>query len=158
MLCTHKAPGRHKRPNPFHRLVGSIPAVRRRPSRASWCATLAVICAAPVFSQRTTAQIPGGPGKDATIQLCGNCHEVEKVVGLHQNAEEWTATISKMMDQGALGTEAQLTAVLNYLVKNFGSMSPVNVNTAPASELESKLDITGGSRCNRQVPVGQRPV
>jgi competence protein ComEA len=88
------------------------------------------------------AQLPEGPGKDVTMQICSNCHELAKVVATRQNRDDWTATISKMVDEGAQGTEEQLGAVLSYLVKNFGPISPVNVNAAPASELESKLAIT----------------
>lgn len=90
------------------------------------------------------AQLPDGPGKDVTQQVCGKCHDAAVVAGYHLATEGWTDTISKMIDQGAEGTDAQFNAILQYLVKNFGpeNASKINVNKAPAKDLETQLGIT----------------
>jgi competence protein ComEA len=89
------------------------------------------------------AQLPEGPGQDITLKLCGNCHDAKVVTQQRQGKQGWTDTISKMIEKGAEGTEEQFNAVLDYLVKNFGPVpAPVNINKAPASELESQLEVT----------------
>jgi len=101
----------------------------------------ALLCGAIVST--AFAQLPDGPGKDATVQLCGNCHEAS-VVQLHrQSRDEWINTIQKMMAVGAQGSEEQFTAVLQYLTKNFGpAAAKIAINQAPAAELETSLGIT----------------
>jgi competence protein ComEA len=86
------------------------------------------------------AQIPDGPGKDVTVQLCGNCHEVDVVKQYHQEKSAWADTISQMVEKGLVATDDQLNTILEYLVKNFGP--PINVNKATASDLERQLEIT----------------
>jgi competence protein ComEA len=89
------------------------------------------------------AQLPDGPGKDITLEICGTCHDAKVLALQHQGTQGWTDTISKMIEKGAEGTEEQFNAILNYLVKNFGpAPAPVNINQAPARELESQLEIT----------------
>jgi len=93
-----------------------------------------------VFAQ----QFPEGPGKDTTLQLCGNCHGPDVILGHRQSRDEWVATIQKMIASGAEGTQEQFTAALEYLSKNFGpGAPPVNVNKAAAAELESGLGLSG---------------
>ncbi|HLJ17069.1 MAG TPA: helix-hairpin-helix domain-containing protein [Bryobacteraceae bacterium] len=87
------------------------------------------------------AELPAGPGKDVTLRVCGKCHSPELATSLHQNESGWAATISKMVDMGAKGTDDEFNAILAYLVKNFGPQAPppVNVNKATAVDLESSL-------------------
>ena len=101
----------------------------------------ALLCG--VLTASAFAQLPDGPGKDATMQLCGNCHEATIVQQHRQSRDEWVATIQKMMAAGAQGPEDQFMAVLQYLTKNFGpANAKISVNQAPATELESGLGIT----------------
>ena len=81
----------------------------------------AILCGALAGS--ALAQLPEGPGKAATMQLCGNCHEATIVQQHRQSRDEWVATIQKMMAAGAEGTEDQFMAVLQYLTKNFGPVA-----------------------------------
>jgi len=100
---------------------------------------LLALAAAPIFAQ----QLPDGPGKDTTQQICGNCHGVDMVVEHRQGRDEWTATIQKMIESGAEGTPDQFKAILEYLVKNFGTApAAINVNKASAADLESGLGLT----------------
>ena len=89
------------------------------------------------------AQLPDGAGKDVLQQVCGKCHDAAVVAGYHLGKDGWTDTISKMIDQGAEGTDAQFNAILTYLVKNFGpETTKVNINKAPSKDLETQLGIT----------------
>ena len=53
--------------------------------------------------------------------------------------EGWQDVIAKMVSLGAKGSDAELVAVLDYLSTNFkgDAPKPVNLNTAPAIDLES---------------------
>ena len=61
--------------------------------------------------------------------VCGKCHSLDQAISLRQGQAGWKETISKMVNLGAEGSEAEFTAILNYLVKNFGSG---NANPATA--------------------------
>jgi competence protein ComEA len=90
------------------------------------------------------AQLPPGPGRDLTIQICGKCHSPERATALHQDARQWQLTVSKMIGLGAQGTDDQFETIIQYLAKNFGGggRPPVNINDATAVELEWALDLT----------------
>ncbi len=104
----------------------------------------ALVCGALVLSGSiASAQWPDGAGKEITLQLCGNCHEATIIQAHRQSRDEWIATIQKMMAAGAEGSEDQFTAVLEYVSKNFGpAAARINVNQAPAAELESGLGLS----------------
>src|SRR5258708_36325091 len=105
---------------------------------------LALLCGTLIGSSSIAfAQWPEGPGKDLTLQLCGNCHDAAIVQAHRQSRDEWIATIQKMMAVGAEGTQEQFTAVLEYLAKNFGpAAAHINVNQASAAELVSELGLS----------------
>jgi competence protein ComEA len=104
----------------------------------------ALLCGALVGSASiAAAQWPDSPGKEVTLQLCGNCHEASIVEAHRQSRDEWTATIQKMMAVGAEGTEEQFTAALEYLSKNFGpAVARIKVNQASAAELGTGLGLS----------------
>jgi quinoprotein glucose dehydrogenase len=76
------------------------------------------------------ATLPDGPGKAETTRLCAKCHSLDQAISLRQGRAEWQETISKMVNLGADGNQSELTAILSYLVKNFGS---ANANPATGS-------------------------
>jgi competence ComEA-like helix-hairpin-helix protein len=91
------------------------------------------------------AQLPDGAGKETMIAICGNCHGVDVITGYHLDKQGWTDMISKMIDQGAQGSEQQFNSILAYLIKNFGTgpvAASINVNKADAKDLEKQLEIT----------------
>jgi competence protein ComEA len=96
------------------------------------------------FAGIAHADLPPGPGHDELVKVCGNCHSAEQAASLRQNRSEWEETVSKMVNLGAQGSDTEFEAVLGYLTKNFGpeTAKPVNVNTAPALEIESVLGLT----------------
>jgi competence protein ComEA len=101
---------------------------------ASWCALAA---------GALHAQLPDGPGRDATMEVCGKCHDPGIVANYHQDRQAWTDMIQQMIEKGAEGSEAQFKGTLDYLVKNFGpAAAPVNVNKAGAKELQTAFEIT----------------
>ena len=104
------------------------------------CVALAVILG---ISGQLRAQLPTGPGRDETVKLCKQCHELERSVSLRQDRAGWQTTIDKMVTLGAQGTEQEFNAVLEYLSKNFAGepLPKLNVNKAAAIEFESRLSL-----------------
>jgi competence protein ComEA len=88
-------------------------------------------------------QLPDGPGKAETQKLCTQCHELDKAFSLSQDRAGWQRTIEKMTGFGMKGTEKELSAALEYLIKNFPAdeLPMIDVNKAEAIELESGLSL-----------------
>jgi len=93
-------------------------------------------CAPPVAAQDP---FPDGPGKDVTVRICGTCHPAARSAAVSLTRDGWRDVIAKMVSLGAKGSDAELAAVLDYLSANFkgNAPKPVNMNTAPAIDLES---------------------
>ena len=86
-----------------------------------------------------SAQLPDGPGKDATVKVCSPCHEANRAAALRLTREGWEQTVSDMRWRGAKGTDEEFAQVIEYLVTNFLGEAPakLNMNRATAVELES---------------------
>ena len=94
-----------------------------------------VIFLAPMHAQ----SFPEGPGKSVFENTCGGCHGADIVIGQTGTRDVWQDTVDSMRGRGALGSDDDFKQIVNYLTKYFGVT--VNVNSAPAKDLES-LDIT----------------
>jgi competence protein ComEA len=105
-----------------------------------------VLSAVPAYAQQPPqpqqqySELPAGEGKDTLIRVCSKCHSPDNVIANGQDREGWENTITKMAGFGAVGTDDDFTAILDYLVKNFPST--VNVNKATAAQLESGLGLS----------------
>lgn len=69
--------------------------------------------------QDPNSDLPPGPGRDTFIRVCSKCHSPSNVMANPQNQQGWEDTITKMVGFGATGTDAELSEILGYLVKNF---------------------------------------
>ena len=88
-------------------------------------------------------ELPAGPGKDTLVRVCSKCHSPDNVIANGQDRAGWEETITKMAGFGAVATDDEFTAILDYLVKNFPADSgQVNVNKATAAQLASGLGLT----------------
>jgi competence protein ComEA len=99
-----------------------------------------LLTAAALTACARAAELPDGPGKDVIKRVCGVCHEAEIVTGQARTRAAWTKTIGDMVNLGAQGSDDDFNLILEYVVKNFPRK--VNVNKAPAKDLENSLDIT----------------
>ena len=88
-------------------------------------------------------QLPEGPGREETQQLCSDCHELERSISLHQDRNGWKGTINKMISLGAQVTEQEFSMVLEYLSAHFPAQTlpPLNVNAAKAIDFEARLSL-----------------
>jgi competence protein ComEA len=104
---------------------------------------LSVLATYTTFAASET--LPDGPGRDAVLKLCSNCHEPTRVVTRHQSRAAWQSELTKMIALGAKVTDTQFAVVLEYLGTNFPPPENlVNVNSASDTELELALQIPHG--------------
>ena len=99
--------------------------------------------------------LPAGVGRDITIKLCSECHNVRVVASLRLTRDGWAGVIKDMARQGAKGTDEEFAQVLEYLAANFlgEAPRPINLNTAPAIDLES---VVGLLRSEARVLIAYR--
>jgi len=109
---------------------------RRALVRGGGAAALLLTCTSLAAGQDP---FPDGAGKDVTVRICGTCHPSARGAAVRLTREGWQDVIAKMVALGAKGTDEELTAVLDYLSTHFkgDAPKPVNLNTAPAIDLES---------------------
>jgi competence protein ComEA len=85
-------------------------------------------------------QLPEGEGKALTEKVCNNCHGPENYIAKRLNKDGWEEVIQQMVSQGAQASDAEFDTIVEYLARNFGPK--VNVNKAPAKEIETSLELT----------------
>ena len=104
------------------------------------CGAIAIV-ALHAFSPAAAAQslLPEGPGKAATVKVCGTCHPPERGASVRLTRTGWQEVIAKMLTLGAKGTDAELQEVVDYLATHFKgeAMAPLNLNRATSVELEA---------------------
>jgi quinoprotein glucose dehydrogenase len=99
------------------------------------------------------ADLPDGPGKVETTRVCSKCHSLDQAVSERQGQAGWKETIAKMVNLGAEGSDREFTAILNYLVKNYGSG---NASPATAGEAVAAAP-SGGEAASAATAGGTRP-
>ena len=112
-----------------------------------------VAAAVPMAQTDPAAGMPDGPGKAITIATCTKCHSITNVTGQHKDADGWTATITKMVGYGAVGSDDDFGAILAYVTKYYGTDAPpaasidvakskIVVNKETAAQLVTDLGLT----------------
>ncbi|HXS05364.1 MAG TPA: hypothetical protein VN723_01135 [Rhizomicrobium sp.] len=64
------------------------------------------------------ASLPPGAGRDATIRVCGKCHDAGLLASQDLDAEGWKQTVDEMARM-AEGTDNDFAAITAYLTKAF---------------------------------------
>jgi competence protein ComEA len=99
------------------------------------------LCLAAAFAANAQTKLPDGPGKNTLEKLCVACHSVDVVTEHRFTQEGWVEKLGEMVENGAKATDDELNQILNYLVTNFLEDGKVNINKAPAHEIEKQLEI-----------------
>jgi competence protein ComEA len=84
-------------------------------------------------------QLPDAPGKDQVVNVCGKCHEPQRVAALRLTREGWEEVVAKMVALGAKASDEDLKQITDYLAENFKgeAAKPINMNSASSVDLES---------------------
>jgi competence protein ComEA len=108
-------------------------------SVASWLCVTYTRAQQPSPPPSASPQAPEDPNLAVVRRVCAACHPIDRIVGLRKGQFEWEETINTMLAKGAKGTDDELSAVMDYLMRNVGR---VNVNRAPAPEIEWVLSLS----------------
>lgn len=65
-------------------------------------------------------RLPPGPGREAVIAACSDCHGLVAIFGKHLSYGTWYAMIGDMMNNGASVSAQDREAIAGYLADNFG--------------------------------------
>jgi competence protein ComEA len=93
-----------------------------------------LICIALVIGA-SAQTLPDGPGKDTFEATCSVCHSTDAVLGMHKTKAEWKSKVTEMLQEATDVSEADRTAIVEYLARSFPGT--VNVNKATAKDLET---------------------
>ena len=102
-------------------------------------ALLALAALLIAADQKEIKLLPEGPGKDAVVKVCLDCHGVANFRKARKEPGEWSDSVDDMVDRGAKADAAQIEAIVAYLVKNFGPGAKVQMNSAPLEEIKVVL-------------------
>ena len=94
---------------------------------------------AGVVTAHAQDQLPDTPGKDQVVNVCGKCHEPQRVAALRLTREGWEEVVAKMVSLGAKASDDELKQITDYLAENFKgeAAKPINMNSATSVDLES---------------------
>jgi hypothetical protein len=104
----------------------ALPDVPRTPLPASVTQAVAATAAAraglPKVGAYAPFVLPPGGTKDLVTKACGTgCHSVEVVTSQRMTEKEWDTTVRAMVSRGAQASDAELTAIVEYLAKTLGT-------------------------------------
>jgi hypothetical protein len=71
------------------------------------------------FLVRYHGPLPDGPGKEVLLNICTQCHDLQRVRRTRLNAEGWAEVLGNMLNEGAPLNDKDFAAVLRYLARNF---------------------------------------
>ena len=63
--------------------------------------------------------LPDGPGKDIVLNVCTQCHNLQRVRRQRSSAEGWAEILDTMLNEGAPLSAQEFPVVLRYLAQNF---------------------------------------
>ena len=79
----------------------------------------ALLCAAPPASaQQAQADFPDGPGKQTFVNLCGACHDINRVRAGY-TPEGWRTVMRMMLNFDVPVPKDEVEPLTQYLIKNF---------------------------------------
>ncbi len=103
----------------------ALPDVRRKPLPASVAKAVAAAAearrGAPKVGAFAPAPLPAGGARALVEKTCGvGCHSVEVVTSQRMNQAQWDAMVRSMVARGALASEPEIKAMVEYLAQTLG--------------------------------------
>jgi competence protein ComEA len=97
----------------------------------------------PAQLQEPGLATPQMRAETASLQrVCGQCHALQIVLDTPMSYEAWLATLQKMVDQGARGSDAEYDDIMDFLHR---TMTTIDVNAADTDELQSVLNVSAAT-------------
>ena len=118
--------------------------------KISAAAAWAIAILAPALSAQ---DLPAGKGRETFKTICTSCHDAETTTNLRNTRSGWVEVIANMKTNGADGTDAQFTEILDYLTSNFGKKDGGSTKkTGPSAGGAPSLDKPAAPVVLRPVP------
>jgi cytochrome c5 len=73
------------------------------------------------YLTRNHGPLPDGPGREVLLNVCTQCHDLQRVRRERLSAEGWSEILLAMLNEGAPLNDNDFASVLRYLAKNFRS-------------------------------------
>jgi mono/diheme cytochrome c family protein len=64
--------------------------------------------------------LPDGAGKDLVMNVCTQCHTLDRIAAKKATKDEWNRIVDNMAMRGAKATDDEFDTIVTYLAKNFG--------------------------------------
>ena len=68
-----------------------------------------------------TDMLPKGDGQQETKELCGSCHNLQKIVQSRKTPQEWERSVNDMLARGAQIFPDEAEKITKYLSVSFPS-------------------------------------
>jgi cytochrome c5 len=93
------------------------------------------------FARSTHAQsvLPEGPGKAVVERMCTACHGLNVVTAQRMTKQHWADQVDDMVARGAIGSDADIRQVVEYLSRNFGKGEPPAGDAKPPAVAASSV-------------------
>jgi mono/diheme cytochrome c family protein len=98
-------------------------------ARLHLAVALAALVGFPAAAQQAQPQLPPGEGRDIFATACTQCHGLQTVVQIREDADAWRNQVYDMVLRGAQLTAPDVDKVVDYLATNFGP----GINVPPAT-------------------------
>ncbi len=98
---------------------------------------MSVLILSSAFLLCAQDELPEDKDKETFVNMCSNCHAIERVVKVRFSRKFWASVVDDMVSRGAEGTEEEVESVIGYLSRHFAKI--VNINTATVKELSEGL-------------------
>jgi cytochrome c5 len=72
------------------------------------------------YLTREHGPVPEGPGKQILLNICTQCHNLQRIKIGRRSPEEWEETLLAMLNEGAPVNDEQLPVIHTYLSRHFG--------------------------------------
>jgi virginiamycin B lyase len=88
--------------------------------------------------------LPAGTARDLVAERCVSCHDLQRVLVKRSDQDDWDHTVARMRTRMAVAkipdlTQAETTAVVNYLSEKFPLVQPYDANSRlPKTTLTGK--------------------
>ena len=92
---------------------------------------LAIALAGGIAATAQEPELPAGPGVDVTRGKCLTCHGVDLIRQQRLTRSGWEREVDKMVRWGARVTDAERSAVIDYLAANWRVASGSTPSAAP---------------------------
>jgi cytochrome c5 len=71
------------------------------------------------YLARYYGPLPDGSGKEVLLNICTQCHDLQRVRRERLSAEGWSEILLAMLNEGAPLNDRDFATVLRYLARNF---------------------------------------